>query len=99
MRTSGISVWAVSALLGVAPSSNALEKTAARLTDRGEWSAASTGTVVPCVALSYFNTCTGWVWVWGGWNPGDRMGVVFENVGQCTGGWYPDPTPQAVLDR
>jgi hypothetical protein len=29
--------------------------------------------------ISYYNICTGWVWVWSGYLPSDRTGVVFEN--------------------
>jgi hypothetical protein len=29
-------------------------------------------------SVSYANTCTGWRYVWGGWEEGERVGVVFE---------------------
>ncbi|MBZ0269256.1 hypothetical protein K8I85_13965 [bacterium] len=29
-------------------------------------------------SVSYWNTCTGWLWVWDGWSPQDMMGVTFE---------------------
>jgi hypothetical protein len=52
----------------------ALEKTSARMIDPGdEWSAGSTETI------RYYNNCTGWVWVWSGWSPGETMGVNFKN--------------------
>jgi hypothetical protein len=59
--------------LGVA-TAPALEKTSARLIDRDEgWNASTTGTI------RYYNNCTGWVWVWSGWSPGETMGVNFDN--------------------
>lgn len=59
----------------------ALEKTAvvARDVDHpGVWRGGTTCTV------SYYNTCTGWLWVWDGWNPNDRVGVAFTSC--CPGG-------------
>lgn len=29
-------------------------------------------------SVSYWNTCTGWIWVWDGWSPQDVVGVAFE---------------------
>lgn len=59
----------------VASASFALEKTAVRATDverLDNWSAATTCTV------AYYNTCTGWIWVWGGWSPNDMVGVCYN---------------------
>jgi hypothetical protein len=28
--------------------------------------------------LSYYNTCTGWIYVWGGWSVSDVVGVAFD---------------------
>jgi hypothetical protein len=41
-----------------------------------EWNASTTGTI------RYYNNCTGWVWVWSGWSPGEQMGVNFD-TGAC----------------
>jgi hypothetical protein len=52
----------------------ALEKTSARITDDHpeQWNASTSGTI------RYYNNCTGWVWVWSGWSPGERLGVCFD---------------------
>lgn len=51
----------------------ALERRSARVDDGPEnWNAGQTCTV------HYYNICTGWVWVWSGWSPGDQMGTVFH---------------------
>jgi hypothetical protein len=97
MSNKNVALVTVTALLGAASPAGALEKTTARLQDGRDWSSPSSGQVVPCVSLSYFNICTGWVWIWDGWEPNDRIGVVYENVGQCSGGsTWKDPTPQHV---
>jgi len=55
---------------------SALEKTSARLTeDFDGWRSAGTST--NCL-VAYYNTCTDWIWIWGGWAPGDRIGVCFD---------------------
>jgi hypothetical protein len=28
--------------------------------------------------LAYYNTCTGWIWVWSGWSPQDVVGLIFD---------------------
>jgi hypothetical protein len=60
-------------LIASASSANALEKTLARFPEEDAWS--STG--ASC-SLAYFNICTGWVWVWSGWDSEERVGVVFD---------------------
>jgi hypothetical protein len=52
----------------------ALEKTSARVRDPdfSDWSNGNT------CAISYYNTCTGWSWIWSAWHPGDLAGVFFE---------------------
>lgn len=53
----------------------ALEKSSSRLTaadERDEWRAGSTS-----CSIIYYNTCTGWIWVWSSWSPADRYGVHF----------------------
>ena len=52
----------------------ALEKTSRRAIDNDQWSASTTGTI------RYYNNCTGWVWVWSGWSPGETMGVRVDAV-------------------
>jgi hypothetical protein len=70
-------------LLGLASETAALEKVSARFTE-GEhgdvWNRATT----PC-AVQYYNTCTGWIWLLGGWDPGDQFGVWFDPC--CTSGY------------
>ncbi len=59
----------------IMPGASALEKTAVRVGDlerSGDWGAATT-----CV-VAYYNTCTGWVWVWGDWVGIDMVGVCYE---------------------
>jgi hypothetical protein len=73
----------IAVLLSAGPSSG-LERAATRL-DRDPGDAAddwtASGTEVCTVA--YANTCTGWLWVWSNWEPGETFGVVFE---PCCGG-------------
>lgn len=63
----------------------ALEKTSARLsdTDRGDaWRGASS------CSLVYYNTCTGWTWIWSGFPGSERFGVAFTGccpIGYTTG--------------
>jgi len=64
---------AVAVLVAAAPAF-ALEKTAARFHARAEWSRG-----IGTYSISYYNACTGWVWVWSGWDAGERLGVVYEN--------------------
>lgn len=53
----------------------ALERTAVRIDDLSHesWSAGQSCTV------RYYNDCTGWVWVWSGWDPGEQFGTVFHS--------------------
>lgn len=72
----------------ISGSADALEKTGVRATDQTErsdsWQSAGTCTI------AYYNVCTGWVWVWWGWSPGDRYGVCFTTC--CSAG-------QTVIDE
>jgi len=65
---------AMIAVFAFTTTGSALEKTSARLdgSDRDIWRA---GTVT--CSIVYYNTCTGWIWVWSGWSPTDRFGVHF----------------------
>jgi hypothetical protein len=72
--------FAIAAAMLTATPAVALEKTSARMIDRNDsWNASTTGTI------RYYNNCTGWVWVWSGWSPGETMGVNFDSP--CDGGW------------
>ncbi len=53
----------------------ALERAAVPIGDRDfdeSWAAGTTCTV------SYYNTCTGWLWTWSGWSATDVIGQVFD---------------------
>jgi hypothetical protein len=88
MRKLFLTAFVLAASLVVASSGLALEKTAARITDdsRDGWAAGTT------CSVAYYNTCTGWVWIWSGWSPNDRVGVNFDTCGDnCTlesNWWY-----------
>lgn len=64
----------LTAALFLATPGVALEKMSVRALDdsRGEWNNATT------VTLAYYNYCTGWIWIWGGWSPGDLTGECFD---------------------
>lgn len=67
---------AVAVVLSTAPAF-ALEKTSVRMIDREDnWNASTTS-----LTIKYYNTCTGWIWVWSGWSPGETMGVNFDLLG------------------
>lgn len=63
--------WAV---VLCATSSIALERTAVRISDDDvtDWNMQVTCT------LAYYNVCTGWTWMWEGWDIGHQAGVVFR---------------------
>jgi hypothetical protein len=74
LRFLAVAAWALS--LGIPATSNALQKKSVRLPDdSNEWRGGSTA-----CSIRYYNTCTGWVWVWSGFAPEDRVGV---NVQTC----------------
>lgn len=80
MRKFFMTAFALSAMLVLASSSFALEKTTARMTDDSRadgWSAGASCTV------QYYNFCTGWLWVLSGFAPSDQFGVCFDT---CCGG-------------
>lgn len=79
MRKFFMTAFALSAVLVLASSSFALERTTIRATDDlgNQWNAGSTCNV------SYYNVCTGWLWVWSGWVPGDGIGVCITSC--CPG--------------
>lgn len=76
-----VALAVVAVLVGLSSPGSALEKTTARFTDDFDgWRSA--GTSSSCL-VAYYNTCNGWVWIWGGWAPEDRVGVCFTS---CCGG-------------
>lgn len=78
MRKFFLACLAMTATLALASSSFALEKRVMRNTvDPDGWNSATT-----CQS-TYFNTCTGWLWVWSGFGPGERVGVT--NARCCVG--------------
>lgn len=77
MRKYFLTAFVLAAMLVFASSGLALEKSVVRMGDdtrTDDWNAGATTCTV-----SYYNTCTGWVWVWSGWSPGDCVGVCFDN--------------------
>jgi hypothetical protein len=74
MRKYFVTAFVLVAML-MATTGFALEKTAAVMNDdrAGGFNAATTCTV------TYYNFCTGWVWIWSGWSAGDCVGVCFDN--------------------
>jgi hypothetical protein len=77
-----LSVATLILLLAFASTSVALEKRVSLLddSDHDTWSRGTT----PCRVI-YYNTCQGWIWVWGQWTPGDRFGTAFSAC--CPGGY------------
>lgn len=67
----------------------ALERTPARLPSdpADSWSSAWTCTI------RYYNTCTDWIWLWGGWSGFDRVGVA--NSPACS--YYPLSRTQILI--
>jgi hypothetical protein len=81
--SSSVRVLVAAALLNavLAAPSLALEKQTRLFTDDNRadhWRAASSCDIV------YYNFCTGWVWIWSGWAPGDRFGVALNSC--CSNG-------------
>ncbi|HMB71304.1 MAG TPA: hypothetical protein VKU85_18485 [bacterium] len=81
-RIRSLVVAASLALFCLASPGAALEKSSARYSGdvRDEWVRASTSCQV-----AYYNLCTGWVWLWEGWEAESRMGVWFTPC--CPGGF------------
>ncbi len=74
-----------SLILLAATSASALEKTAVPLSDRSpsDWSAGFTCT------MSFYNTCTGWLWTWSGWAATETIGMTLTD-GCYSGPWQPE---------
>ena len=65
----------VAALLSSTAPAFALERTSVPLegrVDLANWSAGASCTV------TYFNACTGWVWIWDGWSHTERVGMAIN---------------------
>jgi hypothetical protein len=76
MRKFFMTAFVLTAMLVLATSGLALEKSTAQLNDaRGNdgWAAGTT------CSVSYYNTCTGWLWVWSGWSPTDIVGMTLDS--------------------
>ena len=56
---------------------HALEKQARLFAEDAHWRGAST------CSLVYYNTCTGWIWIWTGWAPSERLGVQYDACADC----------------
>lgn len=75
MRKFFLTAFVLAAAMVFATSVLALEKTAVRYDgdDRADsWSQDYTCSVV------YYNNCTGWLYYWTGWSPGDVFGTVMD---------------------
>jgi hypothetical protein len=73
MRKFFLTAFTLAAVVVLATSAFALEKTSKPMLDPSEdWGAANT------VTVRYYNTCTGWLWVWSGWADGEAMGVCVD---------------------
>ena len=70
-----VAVWLPLSILIVATPAATLERQALPFTDareHGDWSSGAS------CSVSYFNSCTGWIWVWSGWSPTDRVGMTID---------------------
>lgn len=73
MRKYSMPAFVLAAMLVFATSGLALEKTALRIDDAsGGWNADLT------CSIAYYNTCTGWVWLVGGFSPNFELGVCYD---------------------
>jgi len=89
MRKYFMTAFILAGVLAIATSGLALEKVAAPMNADGRsdaWDAGST------CSVRYWNTCTGWVWVWGPWADGDVVGLVLEAC--CPQGGVLDATSE-----
>jgi hypothetical protein len=76
MRKFFMTAFVLTAMLVLATSGLALEKSNAQINDaRGNdgWAAGTT------CSVSYYNTCTGWLWIWNGWSPTDIVGMTLDD--------------------
>lgn len=87
-KASILTVFALA--LGGPTVADALEKRAeyVDLEDDRAWHSSRSGIVV-----QYYNTCTGWVWVWDGWDPFDVVGqyaafATYSWAGPLMSSWW-----------
>lgn len=80
MRKFFMTAFVLAAAVLVATSSFGLEKTAARM----EENRADVWSQDYSCSVAYYNICTGWIWIWTGWSPGDMFGSVLTPC--CTAG-------------
>ena len=71
---------ALALTIAIAGPTSALEKRAVRVSDLERPDGWNAG--ISCT-ISYFNTCTGWMWAWSGWSPFDSVGVCYHTC--CPG--------------
>jgi hypothetical protein len=81
MRKGTAFVLLATVVLLIATPVLALEKTAERATAEDAFDAWTLSTTC---TVAYYNYCTGWVWNWSGWSPGDVVGVAPWSC--CAGG-------------
>jgi hypothetical protein len=81
MRKFFVTAFALGAILALATSGYALERSQARITgdDLGDWNAGST-----TCSVAYYNICTGYIWVSTGFPAGWIVGTAFDAC--CDGG-------------
>ncbi|MCA9750605.1 MAG: hypothetical protein KC591_00305 [Gemmatimonadetes bacterium] len=73
-----ISATVMIAVLAFATPGIALEKTSALAIDKDVQQDGWRGGATTC-SVVYYNICTGWIWIWSGWSPGDQFGVSFDS--------------------
>ena len=73
-------------ILSCSSASGALEKHVGRAVDDDRaWQAGTS------LSFAYYNLCTGWVWVWEGWEPNDVIGVTYSQTSpvlSLNGTWW-----------
>jgi hypothetical protein len=79
MRKHFLTAFVLAAMLVFATSAFALEKTATLMDDSriDGWNAGTS------CNIAYYNFCTGWVWIWSGWSPGDKVAVCYSVADCC----------------
>jgi hypothetical protein len=75
IRRGKIALVPVFVLSTWASASFGLEKTPVRI---GDLDRANDWDVATVCQVAYYNYCTGWIWVWGGWSPYEVVGVCYE---------------------
>jgi hypothetical protein len=67
--------------LALAATAAALQKTPARAPAEMREDRWLTGGTC---SIAYYNLCSGWVWIWSGWDPGERFGIAYGPVRICS---------------